>query len=109
MKVNRITTAKIEEFITKPSKEGMHYSDPKEDSGQLLARSWPMLCGIKYIDYNPLRDAERPRGKVKAEKQIKILRPNQIRLCWMPLPIRNIKPCSCWPYSAGRGRVNCWA
>ena len=33
----------------------------------------------KYIDYNPVRDAERPRGQGRSEKeQIRILTPSEI-------------------------------
>ena len=38
------------------------------------------LYGKTYIDYNPLRDAKRPRGKGNTEeKKIKILTPTQIK------------------------------
>jgi integrase len=78
LKVNRITTAKIEEFIACRQKEGMHILTLRKilvTLGQILAYA----VRHRYIDYNPLRDAERPRGKgTKQEKQIKILTPNQI-------------------------------
>jgi integrase len=78
LKVNRITTAKIEEFIASRQKEGMHILTLRKilvTLGQILAYA----VRHRYIDYNPLRDAERPRGKgTKQEKQIKILTPNQI-------------------------------
>jgi integrase len=44
--------------------------------GQILAYA----VRHRYIDYNPLRDAERPRGKGNTEeKKIKILTPTQIK------------------------------
>jgi integrase len=75
LKVNRITTAKIEEFITNRQTQGMNILTLRKilvTLGQILAYA----VRHRYIDYNPLRDAERPRGKGNTEeKKIKILTP----------------------------------
>jgi integrase len=75
LKVNRITTAKIEEFITNRQTQGMNILTLRKilvTLGQILAYA----LRHRYIDYNPLRDAERPRGKGNTEeKKIKILTP----------------------------------
>jgi integrase len=79
LKVNRITTAKIEEFIANRQMQGMNILTLRKilvTLGQILAYA----VRHRYIDYNPLRDAERPRGKGNTEeKKIKILTPTQIK------------------------------
>ena len=78
VKINRITTAKVEKWITARHSEGMHISTLKKilvTLGQIMA--YAVRHG--YIDYNPVRDAERPRGNGETkEDKIRILTPFEI-------------------------------
>lgn len=78
LKINRITTAKVEDFIADRQARGMNILTLRKilvSLGQIFAYA----VRHRYIDYNPLRDAERPRGKGGTEKKkIKILNPGQI-------------------------------
>ena len=78
VKVNRITTARVEKFIANRQKEGMHIITLRKilvSLGQIFSYA----VRHKYIDYNPFRDAERPKdqGEIK-EQKIKILTPEEI-------------------------------
>jgi site-specific recombinase XerC len=92
LKVNRITTAKIEEFIANRQCEGMNIATLRKilvTLGQILAYA----VRHRYIDYNPLPDAERPRGKGNTGKENQDPDTHSNKsLPWMPLRIRNIKP-----------------
>ena len=78
IKINRITTAKVEKWISTRHKEGMNLSTIKKilvSLGQIMA--YAVRHG--YIDYNPVRDAERPRGNGKSdESKIRVLIPAEI-------------------------------
>ena len=80
IKINQITTATIERYITKRQEKGMHILTLRKvlmTLGQILNYS----VRHKYIDHNPLRDAERPRGQgnePEGQEKIKILTPEQI-------------------------------
>jgi integrase len=78
LKINLINTARIEEFITDRQLEGMNILTLRKilvTLNQILA--YAVRHG--YIDYNPLRDAERPRGQGAVEdKPIRILAPDGI-------------------------------
>ena len=79
IKINRITTARVEKFITNRQKEGMHLLTLRKilvSLGQIFSYA----VRHKYLDYNPLANAERPRnqGAVK-EKKIRILTPDEIK------------------------------
>jgi len=78
IKINRITTAKVERFITDRQKEGMHIMTLRKilvSLGQIFSYA----VRHKYLDYNPLTDAERPKdqGEIK-EQKIRILTPEEI-------------------------------
>lgn len=78
IKVNRITTARVEKFIISRQKEGMHILTLRKilvTLGQIFSYS----VRHKYIDHNPLADAERPKdqGEIKDQK-IRILTPEKI-------------------------------
>jgi len=76
LKINQITTATVEKFITKRQEQGMHILTLRKvlvSLGQVLNYA----VRHKYIDHNPLSNAERPRGQM-SEKKIKILTPKQI-------------------------------
>ncbi len=78
LKINRITTARIEKFITDRQKQGLNILTLRKilvTFGQIMGYA----VRHKYIDYNPARDAERPKGQGKTKKQkIRILTPVEI-------------------------------
>jgi integrase len=78
LKINRITVAVIEKFITARQLEGMNLGTLRKilvTLGQILNYA----VRHKYLDHNPLRDAERPKaqGKEKTKEQ-QVLTPEQI-------------------------------
>jgi integrase len=82
LKINRITTATIEKYITARQIQGMNINTLRKvlvTLGQILSYA----VRHKYIDHSPLKDAERPRstGKEGAQEQekIKVLTPAQIK------------------------------
>ena len=78
MKINRITTAKIEKYIVDRQNQGMNISTIKKilvTLGQIMAYA----VRHKYIDFNPARDAEKPKGQGNTQKQkIRVLTPDEI-------------------------------
>jgi integrase len=62
LKVSRITTAKVEKFITDRQRQGMNISTIRK---VLVSLNQIMAYAVRhrYIDHNPIRDAERPRGQ----------------------------------------------
>lgn len=78
LKINRITTAAVEKFITDRLNQGMNISTLRKilvSLGQIFA--YAVRHG--YIHYNPLQDAERPRGQGKeSELKIRVLSPSEI-------------------------------
>ena len=78
LKINRITTVKIEKFITDRQNQGMNIQTIKKilvTLGQIMAYA----VRHKYISYNPVRDAERPKGQGNTKKQkIRVLTPIEI-------------------------------
>jgi len=79
-KINRITTAIIEQFITARQSESMALGSLRKI---LVTFNQVMKYAVRHrmIDYNPVRDAERPKatGKIDKSKDISILTPAQIR------------------------------
>jgi len=79
IKINRITTAKIEKFITNKQKQGMNILTLRKILVS-LNQIFSYAVRHKYINYNPARDAERPKGQGKTKEQkIKILTPVEIK------------------------------
>ena len=80
IKINRVTTAKVEKWISTRHNEGMNLATIKKilvTLGQIMA--YAVRHG--YIDYNPVRDAERPRGNGESEEnKIRVLTPPEINL-----------------------------
>ena len=76
--VNRITVAHVERYIAKRQNEGMSISLLRKvliSFGQIMA----FAVRHRYIDHNPVRDAEKPKGQGKEkERKIKVLTPAQI-------------------------------
>jgi integrase len=78
IKINRITTAKVEKWISERHNEGMNLATIKKilvTLGQIMA--YAVRHG--YVDYNPVRDAERPIGNGESEEsKIRVLIPAEI-------------------------------
>jgi integrase len=78
IKINRISTAKVEKWISARHNEGMNLATIKKillTFGQIMA--YAVRHG--YVDYNPVRDAERPRGNGESEEsKIRVLTPPEI-------------------------------
>ena len=99
LKINRIDTTTIEAFITKLQSKAKSTSATREPeyipTGEekkirlmtarkiIVILNQVMAYAVRHrlIDYNPVRDAERPRsqGKEGEEKAIAVLTPEQIR------------------------------
>ncbi|MFX0197256.1 MAG: tyrosine-type recombinase/integrase, partial [Candidatus Hodarchaeota archaeon] len=78
LKINRITTVTIEKYITTRQNQGMNILTLRKiliTLGQIMSYA----VRHKYIDHNPVRDAERPRDQRKKVKKIRILTPVQIQ------------------------------
>ncbi len=73
LRINRISVARIEKYITSRQKQGMNILTLRKilvSLGQIMAYA----VRHRYIDYNPVRDAERPRGQGgEKRKKIRIL------------------------------------
>jgi integrase len=83
LKVNRITIAVIEKYITVRQVAGMNLGTLRKilvTLGQILNYA----VRHKYLDHNPLREAERPRGQAQLQddseacQALRILTPAQI-------------------------------
>lgn len=79
LKVNRITVAMVEKFITERQAQGMNIGTLWKilvTLGQILSYA----VRHKYLDHNPLKEAERPRGqgKEKQDESIRVLTPAQL-------------------------------
>lgn len=79
-KIDRITTATVESFITARQSKGMALASLRKI---LVTLNQVMKYAVRHrlIDYNPVRDAERPKvtGKVDESRGMAILTPAQIR------------------------------
>jgi len=80
MKVNRITTAKAEKFIIQKRSAGMNLTTLKK---VIVTFNQIMKYAVRhgYIDYNSVRDAERPKKQGQmTESDIQVLTPSQIKV-----------------------------
>jgi len=78
IKINRITIARVEKFISEKQENGMNLSTLKK---VIITFNQVVKYAIRhrYIDYNPVRDAEKPTGQGEEEKpKIRILSPEEI-------------------------------
>jgi integrase len=78
LKINTMTTARLERFITKRQNEGMNINTLRKilvTLGQILSYA----VRHKYLDQNPLREVERPRNPGEEKKELTILTPEQLR------------------------------
>lgn len=79
LKVNRITTARVEKYITDRQRHGMNILTVRK---VLVSLNQIMAYAVRhrYIDHNPVRDAERPRGQGQVEgPKIRILTHEEIK------------------------------
>ena len=67
VKVNKISTARVEKFITKKQSQGMNLTTLRKI---IVTFNQVMNYAVRhlYIGYNPVRDAERPRDQGNEEK-----------------------------------------
>jgi integrase len=83
LKINRIQTSTVEKFIRAKQDSGMHLLTLRKIL-VTLGQIFNYAVRHRYIDFNPLREAERPRSKGnEGESQsdrIKILKPDQIKI-----------------------------
>lgn len=78
IKVNRITPAKVEGFIADKQQDGMNLTTLRKI---IVTFNQVMKYAVRprYIDHNPVRDAERPKGQGGEEKEeIEVLSPVEI-------------------------------
>jgi integrase len=78
IKINRITISDIEQYIIKRQEQGMNILTLRKilvSLGQVFAYA----VRHRYIDYNPVREAEKPTGRGEIKKKItKVLLPEEI-------------------------------
>lgn len=68
VRINRISIAKVEKFITNRQNQGMNLVTLKKivvTFGQIMTYA----VRHRLIDYNPVRDAEKPKGQGKIKKR----------------------------------------
>lgn len=101
LKINRINVATIEKYIRQRQEEGMNINTLRKifvTLGQILNYA----VRHRYIDHNPLKDAERPKSQGREGEQekekITILTPSQIKVFWIRQKAKNIKLCSNWHF-----------
>jgi len=86
LKINQITTANIEKYITGSQEAGMNISTLRKvlvTLGQIFA--YAVRHG--YLSYNPFADAKRPKAKKgESKKNIRILSPEEIQAFLDALP-----------------------
>ena len=78
LKINQITTATIEKWITAKQTEGVHILTLRKilvTLGQIMAYA----VRHKLIGHNPVTEAERPKDQRTQEMEIRILNPSEIR------------------------------
>lgn len=79
LRINQITTARVEKFITARQTQGMKLGTLRKI---LVSLGQIFNYGVRhrYMDYNPLREAERPRevGQEAEQNKISILTPEQV-------------------------------
>ena len=76
--INKITTARIEKFIFDRQKIGMNISTLRKLIGS-VGQIMQYAVLHQYLDYNPVKEAERPRSQGNEKKDtISILMPSEI-------------------------------
>jgi integrase len=77
LKITRITTAKVEKFICEFQEQNTNLGTLKKiiiNVGQIVTYA----IKHKYIEQNPVRDAEMPKGRGTEKKKIRTLAPLEI-------------------------------
>ncbi|UCF84689.1 MAG: site-specific integrase [Desulfobacteraceae bacterium] len=80
VRINRITTAMVEKFIRTRQEQGLHILTLRKIL-VTLGQIFNYAVRHKYIEYNPVREAERPRGQgseAEGKSKITILTPEKI-------------------------------
>jgi integrase len=77
MKINVITVAKVEKFINRRQAKKVPLGTVRKVL-VTLGQIFTYAVRHKYIDHNPLRDAERPRDTGDVKKETSILQPSEI-------------------------------
>ncbi len=78
VKINRITVAHVEKLMSDNQARGMNLKTMRRGI-VVLNQVMQYAVRHRYIDYNPVRDAERPRDQGGEEKEdIRILTPKEI-------------------------------
>jgi integrase len=78
LKIDRITTAVVEKFITARQQKGMNINTLRKvlvTLGQILSYA----VRHRYLDHNPLKEAERPRDLRQEKEEGIALTPEQVR------------------------------
>jgi len=82
MKITRVTTATVEKYIRARQEEGWNISTLRK-SLMVMGQVFNYAVRHRYIDFNPLREAERPRNRghegENQPKEMKVLTPAQIK------------------------------
>lgn len=79
MKINRINTTTVEKFISQRQQQGMNILTLRKILVS-LGQVFSYAVRHKYIDHNPLRDAERPRSQGHDDQlKIRVLCPDEIQ------------------------------
>jgi integrase len=82
MKITRITTATVEKYIRARQEEGWNIATLRK-SLMVMGQIFNYAVRHRYIDFNPLREAERPRVRghegENEQKEMKVLTPFQIK------------------------------
>lgn len=79
LKIDRIDTAKVEKYIRDKQAAGVHLLTLRKILGS-LGQIMAYAVRHRYIDYNPVRDAERPRDQGdNRKKTTHILSPEEIK------------------------------
>ena len=78
LKINRLTISHVEKLINAKLDAGMHILTLRK-----VLVTLNQICAYavrrRYLDVNPVRDAERPRGKGgEVEKKLQVLTPEQV-------------------------------
>jgi integrase len=82
IRIQRITTARVEKFIGARQVEGRNILTLRRILG-VMGQIFNYAVRHRYIDFNPLREAERPRSRghegESQEKQMQVLTPAQVK------------------------------
>ena len=82
IQIKKITTARVEKFIRARQEEGRNILTLRKIL-MVMGQIFSYAVRHRYIDYNPLREAERPRNRghegENEQKEMKVLTPVQVK------------------------------